>query len=76
MDHHKNLLYGVLAGVILICLNNPIALHTIQSLFESMSIAYITVRGILYILSFIGILTVAYCTIELIIVVHKFRKQR
>ncbi len=76
MDHKKNLLYGVLAGVILLFLNNSIAFHTIQNLFDSMPIAYITVRCILYILSFIGILTVAFFSIELIIEVQKFRKQR
>lgn len=76
MDHKKNLLYGILAGVLLLFLNNSIAHRTIQNLFDSMPIAYITVRYMLYILSFIGILTVAFCSIELIIDVHKFRKQR
>ena len=76
MDQKKNLLYGVLAGVILLLLNNPITLHTIQNLFDSLPIAYITVRGMLYMLSFIGILTVAFCSIELIIEVLKFRKLR
>ncbi|MGO4500794.1 hypothetical protein AB4114_33530 [Paenibacillus sp. 2RAB27] len=76
MDHKKNLLYGVFAGVVLLLLNNSIAKSTIQNLFDSMPIAYITVRCMLNILSFIGILTVAFCSIELILEVHKFRKQR
>ncbi|MCY9656517.1 hypothetical protein P5G65_15655 [Paenibacillus chondroitinus] len=76
MEHKKNLLYGIVAGVLLLFLNNSIAFSTIKSLFDSMPIAYITVRCMLYILSFIGILTVAFCSIELIIDVHKFRKQR
>ncbi|MZQ80994.1 hypothetical protein GQF01_02430 [Paenibacillus sp. 5J-6] len=76
MDQKKVLLYGILAGVLLLFLNNSIAHSTIKSLFDSMPIAYITVRGMLYILSFIGILTVAFCSIELIIEVHKLRKQK
>ncbi|NQX63076.1 hypothetical protein [Paenibacillus qinlingensis] len=76
MDHKKNLLYGVAAGVLLLFLNNSIVHSTIQNLFGNLPIAYITIRGMLYILSFIGILTVAYCSIELIIEVRKFRKQR
>lgn len=76
MDHKKNLLYGILAGVLLLSLNNSIAFSTIKNLFDSMPIAYITVRCMLYILSFIGILTVVFCSIELIIDVLKFRKQR
>lgn len=76
MDHKKNLLYGILAGVLLLLLNNSIVYSTINNLFGSMPIAYITVRFMLYLLSFIGILTVAFCSIELIIEVYKFRKQR
>ncbi|NOU68928.1 hypothetical protein GC096_33455 [Paenibacillus sp. LMG 31461] len=76
MDHKNNLLYGILAGALLLFLNNSFAMNTIQHLFDSMPLAYMTVRFILYLFSFIGILTVAFCSIELIIEVLKFRKQR
>lgn len=76
MDHKKNLLYGVLAGVVLLILNNSFTLNTIQNLFDSTPMAFIIVRGIIYILSFVGILTVSFCSILLIVEVFKFRKKR